>query len=152
MSDAARLKQLEDIQAIASLKGRYVEAADGGWTGKPPHDADGVCALFVPDGVWEAGELGGGNGHEGIHAYFSGAGEDTPMVFHHTGSPEIHVDGDRAHGSWHVIVPLIQSGVSRVLVGIYNDDFVRTPDGWRFQRLHFTPAAMIDLPTDWKPF
>jgi hypothetical protein len=51
-----------------------------------------------------------------------------------------------------VIVPLIQSGISRVLVGIYNDDFVRTPDGWRFQRLHFTPATMIDLPTDWKPF
>ena len=30
MSDAARLKQLEDVQAIATLKGRYVEAADGG--------------------------------------------------------------------------------------------------------------------------
>lgn len=152
MSDVKRLKELEDIQAIANLKARYVEAADGGWTDKPPHDADGVRDLFVPEGVWNAGALGGGVGHEGIHAYFAAAGEDTPMVFHHTGSPEIHIDGDTAHGIWHVIVPLIQKGISRVLVGIYHDDFVRTPSGWRFKRLEFTPAAVIDLPADWKPF
>ena len=73
-------------------------------------------------------------------------------MFHHTRSPEIRVDGDRAHGSWHVVVPMIQSGTSRVLVGIYRDDFVRTPEGWKFERLHFTPTAMIELPAHWKPF
>ncbi len=152
MSDADTLKHFEDIQAITNLKARYVEAADGGWTDKPPHDAEGVRDLFVSDGVWNSGNFGGGEGHEGIRAYFAGAGEHTPMVFHHTGSPEIHVDGDRARGTWHVIVPMIQNGTSRVLVGIYNDDFVRTPEGWKFERLDFTPTAMIDLPADWKPF
>ena len=43
-------------------------------------------------------------GHEGIHDYFARAGEDTPLVFHHTGSPDIQIDGDRAHGTWHVMV------------------------------------------------
>jgi hypothetical protein len=152
MSDADRLKHFEDVQQIINLKARYVEAADGGWTGKPPHDADGVRDLFVPDGVWNAGDFGGGQGHEGIHAYFAAAGEDTPMVFHQTGSPEVHIDGDRARGSWHVMVPMVQTGISRMLVGIYNDTFVRTPKGWKIERLEFTPCAMIDLPGEWKLF
>ncbi len=152
MSDDERLKHFDDIQAITNLKARYVEAADGGWTDKPPHDAPGVRDLFVPDGVWNAGSMGGSEGQQGIHDYFAGAGEDAPMVFHHTGSPAIEVDGDRAHGTWHVMVPMIQTGSSRMLVGIYNDDFVRTPEGWKFERLQFTPCAMIDLPGEWKTF
>jgi len=152
MSDAKRLQHFDDIQAIIDLKARYVEAADGGWTDKPPHDAAGVRDLFVPDGVWNAGSFGGGDGHQGIYDYFANAGEETPMVFHQTGSPTVRVDGDRAHGTWHVMVPMVQTGISRMLIGIYNDDFVRTEDGWRFERLEFTPCAMIDLPGDWKPF
>ena len=116
MSEQARLQELEDIQAITRLKARYVHAADGGWTDKPPHDAEGVASLFVPDGVWDGGRFGRGEGHDGIRAYFQGAIETTPMVFHHTSSPDIQVDGDTATGSWHVVVPMIQAGVSSVLV------------------------------------
>ena len=152
MSEQARLQELEDIQAITRLKARYVHAADGGWTDKPPHDAEGVASLFVPDGVWDGGRFGRGEGHDGIRAYFQGAIETTPMVFHHTSSPDIQVDGDTATGSWHVVVPMIQAGVSSVLVGIYHDEFVRTAEGWKFKRLRFQPANMIDLPSSWKPF
>ena len=150
MSDARSLQELLDVQEITRLKARYVHAADGGWTGKPPHDAEGVASLFVPDGVWDGGAFGRGEGHEGIRAYFAGAIDHTPMVFHHTSSPDIRVDGDRATGSWHVVVPMIQDETSRVLFGIYHDEFVRTDEGWKFERLRFQPAGIIDLPADWK--
>ena len=61
--------------------------------------------------------------------------------------PYLYMD---ANGRWHVLVPMIDKGVSKVLIGIYDDEFVRTPDGWRFQRLRFTPAGIVDLPAGWQ--
>ena len=82
MTSEDRLQLQEDRHAIADLKARYVDAADGGWTGEPAHDGDTIASLFVEDGVWAAGEMGQGVGHAGIRAYFAGAVEDFPLVFH----------------------------------------------------------------------
>ena len=141
---------LEDRAEIANLKARYVDAADGGWTGESAHQGEMIASLFVSDGVWDGGEMGRATGHAEIRSYFAGAVEDFPLVFHHTSSPRIHVEGDTGRGRWHVLVPMIDKGVSKVLIGIYDDEFVRTPDGWRFQRLRFTPAGIVDLPAGWQ--
>ena len=82
MTSEDRLQLQEDRHAIADLKARYVDAADGGWTGEPAHDGDTIASLFVEDGVWSGGEMGQGVGHAGIRAYFAGAVEDFPLVFH----------------------------------------------------------------------
>ena len=135
MSDARSLQELLDVQEITRLKARYVHAADGGWTGKPPHDAEGVASLFVPDGVWDGGAFGRGEGHEGIRAYFAGAIDHTPMVFHHTSSPDIRVDGDRATHRCYLHAQHtrygVEGGENYVIGGRYEDDLVRTADGWR---------------------
>ena len=152
MAGEDRLSELADVAEIANLKARYVDAADGGWTGERAHEGERVAELFVPNGVWDAGEMGQGVGHEGIRAYFAGAVEDFPLVFHHTSSPRIDVEGDEARGRWHVMVPMIDKGVSKLLIGIYDDQFVRTPKGWRFRRLHFTPAGLVELPAGLEVF
>ena len=152
MDGEARVSELADAVEIANLKARYVDAADGGWTGERAHKGEVIAELFVADGVWDAGEMGQGVGHEGIRRYFAGAVEDFPLVFHHTSSPRIQVEGDEARGRWHVMVPMIDKGVSKLLIGIYDDHFVRTREGWRFQRLHFTPAGLVDLPAGWQVF
>jgi len=152
MTSEQRNQEQVDRHAIADLKARYVDAADGGWTGEPAHDGETIASLFVEDGVWEAGELGQGRGHAGIRAYFAGAVEDFPLVFHHASSARIDVRGDEASGRWHVMVPMIDKGVSKLLVGVYDDRFLRTSDGWRFEQLRFTPSAIIDLPGDWQVF
>ncbi len=149
MTSEERLQLQEDRHAIADLKARYVDAADGGWTGEPAHDGDTIASLFVEEGIWDAGEMGQGVGHAGIRAYFAAAVEDFPLVFHHASSARIHVEGDQASGRWHVMVPMIDKGVSKLLVGIYDDLFVRTPKGWKFKELRFTPASIIDLPAAW---
>ena len=51
MTSEDRLQLQEDRHAIADLKARYVDAADGGWTGEPAHDGDTIASLFVEDGV-----------------------------------------------------------------------------------------------------
>jgi len=89
-------------------------------------------------------------GHDGIRAFFAGAVDDIPLVFHHVSSARIHIDGDESSGRWHVMVPMIDKGASKLLVGVYDDRFVRTPEGWKFKRLRFTPASIADLPAGWQ--
>ncbi len=150
MTSEERIQLQEDRNAIGDLKARYVDAADGGWTGEPAHDGDTIASLFVEDGVWDAGVMGRGVGHDGIRAYFASSVEDFPLVFHHTSSARIHVEADEASGRWHVMVPMIDRGISKLLAGVYDDRFVRTPKGWKFVELRFTPASIIDLPTGWQ--
>ena len=51
---------------ISRLKAAYCEAVDGGWD-RRTHNGEAVASLFVKDGVWDAGSIGGrGEGHEGI--------------------------------------------------------------------------------------
>ena len=139
-----------DYQAIANLKAAYISAADGGWTGEPPHDGEGIAQLFVEGGCWEAGDMGTAQGHDEIRSFFANAIEAFPMVFHHASSPHIEVEGDEARGQWHVMVPMIEGNQSKLLIGIYQDDFVRTETGWRFKRLSFSRSATIDLPKGWQ--
>lgn len=54
-----RLKLLEDIQEITKLKGRYWKYANGGWD-RPTHDYDRLADLWVEDGVFDGGPVGGG--------------------------------------------------------------------------------------------
>lgn len=140
---------VEDVYEIEKLKARYAAAVDGGWTGVVPHDADGVLALFTPDGVWDSGAFGGGEGHDGIRT-FMGTGEALmPFAFHHITNPLIEVEGDRARGQWHAILAVTAEDQPKLHVGTYDDRFVRTSEGWRFERLSFTLAATTDLPSPW---
>ena len=63
-----RLQTLEDITEIARLKAAYCEAVDGGWD-RRTHRGEEVAALFVDDGVWDAGKVAPVRtltGHDGV--------------------------------------------------------------------------------------
>ena len=141
---------LDDVQEIANLKARYVDAVDGGWGREIPHDPEAVVALFVEDGVWDSGVFGGGSGHQGIREFMATGEAIMPFAFHHLSSPRIQVDGDEARGRWHGMISMTLEGVARLQLGVYDDEFVRTPEGWRFKRLGYTVAATTDLPAGWE--
>ncbi len=150
MTVEQRLQRLEDILAITELKASYCNAADGGWD-RPSHAYDAVASLFVEDGVWDAGgEIGRGEGREGIRALFEGF-QRFPFAFHRISNPVIKVQGDTATGEWHVLVPItVENNQSIWIGGIYNDHFVRTAEGWKFKSLKFTRAFMTQNPQGWK--
>ena len=143
---------LEDIHEIEKLKARYADAVDGGWTGVTPHDADAVLELFTPDGVWDSGAFGGGEGHDGIRTYMLTGAAIMPFAFHHISNPRIDVDGDRATARWHALLAVMAETQAKMHVGVYDDVMVRTSAGWRFERLSFTLAASTDLPGGWTRF
>ena len=143
---------VEDVYEIEKLKARYSNAVDGGWTGFTPHDADAVLALFTEDGAWDGGAFGGGQGHAGIREYMATGEAIMPFAFHHISNPLIEVDGNRATARWHAVLAVTAENQAKLHVGIYDDQMVRSPDGWRFELLSFTLAATTDLPKDWTVF
>jgi uncharacterized protein (TIGR02246 family) len=129
----ARLQRIEDELAIVRLKARYARACDDGY------DPDRIAELFVPDGVWDGGELfGRAEGREAIHSHFAGAARRITWALHFTLNPliEVAADGETATGTWYLWQPCIRQRstgpVMSWLAGTYADSYRRTGEGWRF--------------------
>ncbi len=128
---AARLRRLEDIEAIRALIASYGPLADGG-------DAAGVAALFTPDGVYEVagwGTLGGADlvkviDNDGHRAWMAQG------VAHVLSAPVIELDGDRATARNHSVVFLREpdGGYRAARAGANRWELVRTGEGWRVAR------------------
>jgi len=147
MTLAQRVRLLEDIESIKRLKALYCKYCDGGWAG-PTHDFDQIAALFTEDAVTE-GTAGRTQGRENIRRLYRSY-QATPFAFHRITNPIIEVAGDRAKGNWHVLVALTRPDGQAVWVaGIYDEDYVRTRDGWRIQLLKFTPAFITRYEQGW---
>jgi hypothetical protein len=144
-----RLQTLEDIMEITRLKAAYCEAVDGGWD-RRTHRGEEVAALFVDDGVWDAGQVGGrGEGHQGIVDKINSFTQ-MPFALHRVTNPDIRVNGNEATGKWHVIAYLSQAdGTPVMFMGVYRDKFVRTPQGWRFKHLGGAAAYFASLREGW---
>ncbi len=144
-----RLQNLEDIMEISRLKAAYCEAVDGGWN-RRTHRGEEVAALFVDDGVWDAGKIGGrGEGRQGIVDKINSFTQ-MPFALHRVSNPDIRINGDEAIGKWHVIAYLSQpDGTPVMFMGVYRDRFVRTPQGWRFKHLSGAAAYFASLREGW---
>ena len=137
MTMEERLQVLEDVQAITELKALYCDAADCGWA-RPLNDADGLASLFVPEGVWEAGGYGRAEGRDAIRELFRTS--LYPFAFHMVTNPIIKVSGDTAIGKWHMLVAHIIDEHSLWIGAIHNDEYVRTPYGWKFKAVKIALA------------
>jgi hypothetical protein len=130
-----RISRLEDTEAISRLKARYCYWSDRGYAAAGDNPGE-VAALFTDDGAW-----GDTQGADAIRGLFEGFQRRLPFALHLALAPTIELDRDRASGTWYGLIQLTtDDGEHRWTGGIYSDQFVRTPSGWRFQQLRFTEA------------
>jgi hypothetical protein len=115
---------LEDRDEILQLLHRYNHCFDGG-------DAWGWADTFTPDGVEEV--VGGVTfcGRQELAAHVKEITGERHVVV----NPVIEVRGDTATVRAYL---LLYRGVELGVTGSYEDDLVRTPDGWRFTKRKFT--------------
>ncbi len=128
----------EDPNFYTQLKASYCRAADMGWDRRKP-DAERMISLFTADGVWDAGPFPGGGiykGHKEIFDFFDSGRNVFGM--HCVSNPIIKVNGDNATGQWQLLAPGSVGEDYLWIGGIYDDQFVRTPQGWRFKLLKVT--------------
>lgn len=127
----------EDHVAITNLLARYCLYLDH-------DDVEGWVALFTPDASFEVYGRSF-DGHDGLRAMASAA----PGGLHLGGPPVVEViDGVRATTKQNLLFIDSEDGSSRSAV--YEDELVRTPEGWRIatRRCQFIVAGgLSDRPS-----
>lgn len=140
-----RIRELEDREAIRELKARYLNACDlkdpvtvrdcfatgevlidYGWVGVF-HDRDAFVKLFEDMGC-----------HPQV------------LDMHHGANPEIRITGeDSAAGHWALHYQNINADSHALtqLAAAYDDEYVRTPDGWKIKstRVQYLSTLMTGL-------
>ena len=148
----ARLRRLEDIEAIKQLKARYCAYCDD------HYDADGLASLFTEDAVWDGGgTFGLAEGREGIRRHFAGAGDRVTIARHQVMNPiiEVGVDGDddSASGHWLLFQPCTNVGPDGEeavwLAATYADRYRRSGDGWLISATTIDVAFFTPFDTGW---
>jgi hypothetical protein len=140
---------VEDRLAIQDLIARYAVVVDSG-------DFDALDHLFVPDAQIDFTAFGGPVGTPADIKRFLA---DSLGIFRRTqhmmGLPLISVDGDHATARTScnnpMVLPDSDSGTKVWLIGLwYDDELVRTGDGWRFtsrrQERCYSIVGLTDTP------
>jgi uncharacterized protein (TIGR02246 family) len=128
----ARLRRLEDLEAIRALRiayGRCLDAKDFG----------GIAELFTEDGEIVA-PLGVARGRRAIAETLVNRLEEIPAGYHYYSNTTIELDGDRAT-MWVMfayVQPDSEAWPKAWLTGHYNDDVVRIDGRWLFERVTIT--------------
>lgn len=117
---------VEDKLHIRELKHEYCYATDD-------LDIEGIPEVFAEGAHLEVPIHDPLDGRDGIREYFEWFGEQEFEVrSHNVVNPLVDVDGDEATGKWYyMVVYTLPDGDLLFGHGEYDDEFVRTDDGWR---------------------
>ena len=97
-------------------------------------DAEGWAECFTPDGVFDGGARLQASGRAELVAFMERLiARDIPAV-HWNNNIVIEGSGDAASMTLYLLVIELRDGPVATHFGVYHDELVRTPDGWRFQR------------------
>ncbi len=127
---AEEIRELKDIEEITRLKARYCRSVD-------LNDWAGYASLLMDDYYFDS-DGGVYEGRDKVVAFVSSALEHATTV-HHVHTPDITITGPRtASAIWpmddYVTIPGEGSDFVLHGYGWYEEEYVRTPDGWRLQR------------------
>ncbi len=118
---------LEDKDAIRELLHHYCFCMDEGRFAE-------LAALFAPDGEWIA-PYRTATGPADIAAWLQQSVPPQPRRMHYVMNSIITIDGARATARSNYLVMVEgANGPIPSVCGTYDDDLVKQPDGWRFQR------------------
>lgn len=125
----------EDYHEIRQLVSRYAWALDGN-----PDRGESYARLFAPDAIFGRPRT---TGRENLAKLANTQPHGPRYVRHFIANHVIDPSPGGAVGRQYVVIADI--GESRqpsriALVGLYDDEYVRTAEGWRFKARTFTPA------------
>ena len=153
----ARVRAVEDVQAIERLKARYAQLVDARYErgrvvgpAKLEATARQLAELFTEDAVWDGGRaLGVARGRAEIAARM----REPTLLFswHYFVKPRIHVDGDRASARWDLLAPCTtQDGRPHWMAGVEDDDYRRVDGQWLHRSMKLTVVFLAPHATGWE--
>lgn len=125
----ARLRRLENIEALRSLRNAYHACINDG-------RYDEIADLFVDDGRVVLGYLATYEGRASIDRGFRGMGErERFFIKQFIHSHEVRVEGDSGTGVSYLEARYGRYGVSWLVSGRYDDAYVRKGGRWLFKSM-----------------
>lgn len=130
----------EDRQDIADVLLRYA-------TGIDQSDWPLFRTVFTDDCEVDYGEIGTWTGADAVTQFMEQAHAVAGHTMHRMSNQVITVAGDKAAARTYVdAVILVADNTSGVnAIGFYDDEVVRTKDGWRVARRRFTPVRVTTI-------
>jgi hypothetical protein len=123
--------EISDRLEIQQLLAAYSAAIDS-------RRFDDLDEVFTPDAYIDYSAFDGIVGHyPKVKAWLAEVLPNFANYAHMLGLPSIHIDGDTATARTFCFNPMVFGGEkpSTMLLGLwYDDEFVRTPQGWRMSR------------------
>lgn len=153
-----RIRRLEDRAAITGLKSYYAKWADAKYTDdhrpKPQDEVDAACrrqvSVFTEDAVWDGGlQFGVIRGREAIYDHLRA--KRWSFAMHYFLNPAIELNGDTAHAYWMLwqTCTFAENNVPVFMAATTDDDYVRTREGWRMQRMTFKLKFITRFDQPW---
>ena len=138
-----RIQNLEDLEDIRTLQATYGHYVDKGWAGKEMY-IEKLTEIFTEDALWEAPEAGVlANGHKEIIESFKSFDAKNKFFIHSFTNPIIEINEDKATAKWILFSPAIDGKKVICMLASYDNDYVRTKDGWRIKSLRLNMANVL---------
>lgn len=146
----ARIRRLEDIEALRTLRNQYHACINDGRYGE-------IADLCTPDAIVELGYLARYEGHAAIDRGFRGMGErERFFIKQYIHSHLVEVDGDRGTGKSYLEARYGRYGVSYLVSGRYDDIYERHGSKWLFKSMiaefYYTVPAGVGWTGDEKHY
>lgn len=146
MNDAQKIQTLLDIVEIKELKANYCVLVDRAQA-QGVEEAKKFAALFADEFELDLSQIPGGpdpmRTHESMINFFGEVlFEATNWTFHSATNPILDVTGDSATGQWSLHAQAVLAGTPVEapplnVFGEYDEEYVRTADGWKFAKVLF---------------
>jgi len=152
----ARVRALEDVEAIRRLKALYAELVDARYADGAVRDraeveklADRIAALFTEDAVWDGGgALGVCRGRAAIRERM--AAPTLHFSWHYFVKPRIEVEGDTARGRWDILAPCTTREDRPIwMAGVEDDGYARVDGCWLHTAMKLTVVFMAPHDRGW---
>jgi 3-phenylpropionate/cinnamic acid dioxygenase small subunit len=131
---------MTDRQDISDVLIRYA-------TGIDRRDWPLFRTVFADDCELDYGEIGTWNGVDAVTEFMEQAHAMAGHTLHRLTNQAITVDGDKATARTYIDGLIMfadnDSGVNAV--GFYDDELVRTGDGWRIARRRYTQVRLVTV-------
>ncbi|MCV7075787.1 nuclear transport factor 2 family protein [Mycobacterium szulgai] len=131
------MTECQDRQDISDLLVRYA-------TGIDQRDWPLFRTVFTADCELDYGEIGAWEGVDAVAEFMDKVHATPGHLLHRLSNQVITIDGDTAVARAYVDALIMmadnQTGVNGI--GFYDDEIVRTPDGWRIARRRFTAVRV----------
>jgi hypothetical protein len=125
------LEEISDRLEIQDLLVAYSTAID-------TRRFDDLDRVFTPDAYIDYREMGGIDGRfPEVKAWLANVLPNFPAYAHMLGNFDVRIDGDTASSRTVLFNPMVLGGDRNQILfcGLwYEDEFIRTPEGWRMSR------------------